>query len=136
MTPTQRTLRRLKNQNLKAAIVEKWIPFGIRRDGSGKIIGRGVRRDLFGIIDIIALDINRGVIGIQSTGQDFAGHHRKLTLEKKEECIQWLLTPGSHLELWGWRKLKVNRGREAIRWEPRIKVYTIADFTDIDLLLK
>lgn len=116
MTPTQRTLRALRAQGRVCGIVEKWNAHD------------RIRKDLFGIIDIIALDPERGVVGVQSTGQDFAGHHRKLTEEKAQECIHWLETPGTVLELWGWRKIKVKRGGKAKIWEPRIRVYTLADF--------
>lgn len=123
MTPTQRTMKELKARGHKCGIVEKWNRYAWRPGG-----GRGVRQDLFGIIDIIALDTNRGVIGVQSTGTDFAGHHRKLTQEKAQECMVWLETPGAHLELWGWRKIKVKRGGKQMIWEPRIKIYTLEDF--------
>lgn len=118
MTPTQRTLRELKRQGRVCAIVEKWIPHA------------RVRKDMFGIIDVIALDPQRGVVGVQSTGQDFAGHHRKLTEQKAQECVDWLQTPGTVLELWGWRKVKKTRGGKQMIWAPRIREYTLADFID------
>jgi hypothetical protein len=70
----------------------------------------GIRQDLFGIIDVLALDPQRGVVGVQSTGNDFAGHMRKLTEERAQECLDWLRTPGTALELWAWRKIKAARG--------------------------
>jgi hypothetical protein len=122
MTPTQRTLAALHRKGLKCGIVEKWNPFVRRKDG-----GRGIRMDLFGFIDIIALDPNRGVIGVQSTGNDFAGHDRKIRIERRAECTCWLLTPGAHFELWAWRKVKVKRGMKKTIYEPRIKIYTLDD---------
>lgn len=122
MTPTQRTIKALRAKGMKCGIVEKWNRFVPRANG-----GMGVRQDLFGIIDIIALDPERGVVGVQSTGQDFAGHHKKLTGERASECIMWLSTPGTCLELWGWRKLKP-RGSSRPKWEPRVKEYTLNDF--------
>lgn len=127
MSPTQRTMRALKDQGMVCGIVEKWNRFAVRGDGQ-----RGVRQDLFGILDIIALDSKRGVIGVQSTGTDFAGHHKKLTEEKAQECVHWLETPGTVLELWGWRKVKVKRGGKAMIWQPRVRVYTLLDFMDND----
>ena len=100
------------------AIVEKWNAYA------------RVRQDLFGIIDIIALDPERGVVGIQSTGNDFANHMTKLTVEKAQECADWLRTPGTGLELWAWRKVKVKRGGKAEVWAPRIRVLTLEDFYD------
>lgn len=63
MSPTQRTIRELKNQGRKCAIVEKWNAY------AGPL---GIRQDLFGIIDVIALDPQRGVVGVQSCGSNFA----------------------------------------------------------------
>ena len=118
MSPTERTLKALKERGLICGIVERFNRFG------GPF---GIRQDLFGILDIIALDIEKGVIGVQSTGQDFAGHIKKLTIEKAKESHDWLRTPGTSLELWGWRKVKKVRGGKAMVWKPRVKVLTIDD---------
>lgn len=117
MTPTQRTLRELKTRGLKCAMVEKW-------NAHAKI-----RQDMFGIIDIIALDPTRGIVGVQSTGTDFSEHDKKLMVEKAQECKDWLSTPGAHLELWSWRKVSLKRGGKAKVWAPRIKIYTLDDFS-------
>jgi len=85
----------LREQGLVCAIVERWNPNG----GS-----YGIQQDAYGIIDVFTLDPQRGFIGIQSTGQDFAGHFYKLTEEKAQECLDWLSTPVTDLELWAWRK--------------------------------
>ena len=119
VSPTQRTIRELKNQGRKCAIVEKWNTF---------VGPHGIRQDLFGIIDVLALDPVRGFVGVQSCGQDFAAHERKLLEERAEECIDWLSTPGGALELWGWRKVKVKRGGKALRWQPRIREFVLTDF--------
>jgi hypothetical protein len=86
-----------------------------------------IRIDLFHIIDVIALG-EHGVRGIQCCGTSFSAHDRKLLVDERENSIAWLSTPGTTLELWGWRKVKVKRGGKAVRYEPRIKVYTLADF--------
>lgn len=86
-----------------------------------------MRKDLFGIIDIIALDPEHGVVGIQSCGQDFAAHERTILVERHEETRDWLSTPGATLELWGWRRVKVKRGGKAVRWTPRIRSFSLAD---------
>ena len=88
----------------------------------------GVRQDLFGIIDVIALDPQRGVIGVQSCGADFAAHERKFFEERASECIDWLSTPSTRLELWGWRKVKLKRGGKAMRWQPRVREFDLQDF--------
>ena len=112
-------MRELRNQGRRCAIVEKW---------NMHVGPHGVRQDLFGIIDVIALDPQRGVVGVQSCGMNFAEHERKFFEERAEECIDWLSTPGTALELWGWRKVKLKRGGKAMRWQPRIREFTLADF--------
>lgn len=116
LSPTQRTLRSLREHGLIAGIVEKFNPY------AGKF---GIRQDLFGIIDIIALDPEKGVIGVQSAGSAFSEHIHKMTEEKAQECIDWLSTPGAHLVLWSWRKVKLNRGGKAERWSPRVAVFSL-----------
>ena len=118
LSPTQRTLKALRAKGYTCAIVERWNAYA------------KIRQDLFGFIDIIALDPTRGVVGVQSTGTAFAQHDRKLTQERRDICLTWITTPGAHIELWGWRKVKVKRGGLAMRYEPRVKVYTVADFCD------
>lgn len=119
LTPTQRTLRELRGQGRVAAIVERW------NQHAGP---HGIRQDLFGIIDVIALDPTRGIIGVQSCGSAFAAHERTILEERTQESIDWLSTPGTVLELWGWRKVKIRRGGKAERWAPRIREFTLDDF--------
>jgi hypothetical protein len=118
MNPTQRTIRELKNQGRKCGIVERFNSF---------VGPHGIRQDLFGIIDIIALDPERGVVGVQACGQDFSGHFKKITIDRAEQTIDWLMTPGAVLELWGWRKVKLKRGGKAMRWKPRIREILLRD---------
>lgn len=118
MSPTQRTLAALKEQGRICGMVERFNRHG------GPF---GIRQDLFNIIDIIALDFKVGVVGVQSTGQDFAGHWKKLTEEKSKESHDWLRTPGTTLELWGWRKVKKVRGGKAMIWKPRVAQITLDD---------
>ncbi len=119
MSPTQRTMRYLRNEGLKCAVVEKFIanagPFG-------------QRKDLFGIIDVIALDPRRGVLGVQSCGSSFSEHKRKMIEDRAQDCIDWLETPGTALTLMGWRKVKLKRGGKAMVWRPRIHEFSLEDF--------
>lgn len=110
---TQRTLKYLRDQGYTSAIVEKWNSH------------TRTRHDLFGIIDIIALDPKNGVIGVQSTGSAFSEHYKKLTEEKATETRQWLETPGTQLVLIGWRKVKKVRGGKVMVWKPRILNITL-----------
>lgn len=112
---TSRTLCYIREQGWEADKVEQFNPY------AGKF---GQRKDLFGIIDIIALT-EKGIMGIQSCGQAFAEHNRKILAEPM--ALKWLEKGGS-LMLIGWRKIKLKKGGKAMRWSPRIKEYCIEDF--------
>lgn len=122
MSPTQRTIRELKNQGRTCGIVERFI--------SNSNLGHGIRSDLFHIFDIVSLDSARGIIGVQTCGSDFAAHYRKITEEFGENAIEWL-TCGGVIELWSWRKVKFKRGGKLMVWKPRIKEITFEDFKGI-----
>jgi len=117
ISATQRTLRELRNQGRICGIVERYNSF------AGPF---GKRFDLFGFIDIIALDTDRGIIGIQSCGQSFSEHIKKITEERNQECYEWLRC-GGKAELWGWRKVKLKKGGKAMRWKPRIADIILED---------
>ncbi len=104
-SPMQRTKAELKKQGIINGVVERWIQRARKRI------------DLFGIIDLIALD--NGVVGIQVTGSDFSSHKIKIMEDEKENTLVWLKN-GGRLEVWGWRKLKKVRGKKATYWSPRI----------------
>ena len=114
-SPTQRTLKALRARGCQAEVVERWLAHVHRGGGA-----MGVRRDLFGWIDIVALEPGRGIGGVQSTGQDFSGHLRKLQRERGPQVRAWLQA-GGWAELWGWRKL---RGI----WTPRVLSLALEDF--------
>ena len=120
-SPTQRTLKRLRDCEYRCGIVERWLPI------PG---GFGRRKDLFNIIDIIALTPD-GVLGVQSCGSSFSEHWKKLTETEAEQTRAWLKTPGTSLEIWGWRKLKsrLKSGKvgKGMRWQPRIQAVTLKD---------
>ncbi len=119
MSPTQRTLAALKAKGCIVGNVERFQRF------AGKF---GVRQDLFGFIDLIALDVQGGTtIGVQSTGTSFSGHEHKILEECRALAALWLLC-GNRLQLWGWRKLKKKRGGKATYWAPRVKEYSLEDF--------
>ena len=117
LSPTQRTLRALREQGRVAAIVEKYNAY------AGPF---GRREDLFGIIDVLALDPDRGVVGIQCcAGSGFAAHRTKILEERHQETHDWLSTPGTALEIWAWRKVKLQRGGKAERWMPKVETITL-----------
>ncbi len=114
LSPTQRTLKAMREQGRLSGIVEKFQRFG------GKF---GIRQDLFGFIDIICIDPKDGIIAIQSCGQDFSSHVNKLKEDRNEAVFEWL--KHAPLELWGWRKVKLKRGGKAMRWKARVADFII-----------
>lgn len=111
---TQRTLKALRDQGCVCGMVERFNPH------AGPF---GIRIDLFGFLDIIAVDDT--IRGIQSCGQSFAEHDRKILAN--DVAPKWLAA-GGIIELWGWRKLLKKRGGKQKIWVPRIKIYTMEDF--------
>jgi hypothetical protein len=62
----------------------------------------------------------KGVLGVQSCGSEHAKHVKTIEETRLQETVEWLRTPGTSLELWSWRKVKVKRGGKAMVWRPRI----------------
>lgn len=120
LSPTQRTMKLLRDQGQICWIVERFI---------SQAGPHGKRIDLFNIIDIIALTAD-STLGIQSCGQDFAAHLEKLTVEMADETITWLSGP-RELHLYGWRKVKHKRGGTAMRWRPRVAVISLDENDNI-----
>jgi hypothetical protein len=116
LSPVQRTLRALRDRGLLVGIVERFNQY------AGPF---GRREDLFGFLDLIAVDVD-SVIGVQVCGADFAEHDRKIREECREDALAWIRV--ARLELWSWRKVKLRRGGKAMVWAPRVKRYTEADF--------
>jgi len=116
---TSRTLEYIRSQGWEAAIVERFNPY------AGEF---GQRKDMFGFADIVAMGEGK-IIAIQSCGQAFSEHDRKITQDElvAPKALQWLKN-GGHIQLVGWRKVKLKRGGKAMRWSPRIKLYSEEDF--------
>lgn len=110
-TPTARTLEYCRKHGWIAQCVEQTIP---------KMF---IKRDLFGVIDIIAITPERQIIGIQATGDSVSGNvsTRKHKILAEPRALAWLLT-GARLEVWGWGK----RGAQGERKLWRLRVEPIA----------
>lgn len=92
MSPTARTLKVLREGGLIADVVERWIP------------GANIRKDLFGFIDILAMD-GPITIGIQCTSGSHVADRIKKILSIPAARI-WLTNPERRIAVHGWRKLK------------------------------
>ena len=92
MTPTARSLAHLRKLGATAEVVERWIPQARKR------------KDLFGFIDIVALDGMPGTLGVQTTSAGNVSHR----LEKIETACRFAmerwLEAGNRIVIHGWAK--------------------------------
>ena len=77
ISPTQRTLKALREQGAKVQVVEHWNPFAKRRI------------DVFHFIDILALIPGKGIVGVQCTSDSNRASHREKILTN-EYAPEWL----------------------------------------------
>jgi len=110
MTPTQRSLAYLRKMGHTVAIVEKWNPHA------------KIRQDLFGFIDIVALDGLPGLLGVQTT----SGSNVSARIKKAQDSpnLALWLKAGNRFHVHGWRKAGA-RGKRKI-WELRLVEVTDA----------
>ncbi len=90
-SPTQRSLKLLRDEGYTAQVVEKFNMFA------------HVRQDLFNFIDIVAIrkDV-KGVLGIQTTVQAAGANHMKKI--KATTTYKTWLAGGNQIELHCWAK--------------------------------
>lgn len=100
MSPTARSLDRLRRLGYLADTVERWIAQA------------GVKRDLFGCIDLVAIkEGEAGVLGVQATSIDHVSH--RLEKARALPALAVWLRASNRFEVWGW----VKRGP---RWEVKV----------------
>ena len=88
MTPTQRSLKALRDLGYLVEVVEKWNSF------------TRTRKDLWGWADLLA--IRRGeVLAVQVTSEGVANRVKKVT---DSETIARVREAGVRIEVHGWRK--------------------------------
>jgi hypothetical protein len=115
---TQLTLKLFRSLGYEADVAEKWIAMA----GGG-----GVRRDLFGCLDILALHPEaQRVIGIQSTSDgQLSPHFAKIRQEPRAGL--WLQC-GQELLVVGWKRTtprkKDGSPGKAMRWGQRVFRFT------------
>lgn len=113
MSPTQRSLKLLRDQGHTAQVVEKWNAFAKRRI------------DLFGVIDIVAIHPDAiGCKGIQTTsGSNMSARIAKAMAEPTLKT--WLKT-GNSFVIHGWRTIKDGNRRKMM---PIVVKFTCKDDT-------
>lgn len=108
MTPTERSLAVLRELGFQASVVERWTPHG------GVPIGRrcgackhqrttGLRKDLFGFIDILAVG-TPGTLAIQATAGGVSVRLKKILDAEHRDALIAVLQAGWRVEVWGWAK--------------------------------
>ncbi len=102
MTPTALSLRYLRDEGWLVDVCERWVP-------SGRI-GQ-VRKDLFGLIDLVAVR-SAETMGVQTTSNsNVANHLTKMTDADHAVALAGLRAAGWTVVIHGWRK-STRDGRE------------------------
>mgnify|MGYP001553185756 CR=1 FL=1 len=97
-SPTQRSLKKLRDEGWLADVVEKWIP------------GANIRRDLYGFIDILCISGSE-TLAVQATSYaHVADRVKKIT---EHENLSMVRDAGWCIQVHGWRKVKN-------RWQCRV----------------
>lgn len=103
-SPSAMSLERCRKLGYQAQVVERWIPRAFRRV------------DLFGGLDIVALDGHPGCLGIQAcAGGDASTHCHKL--EQEPRLVEWLRHE-NRLQIWSWSR-KGKAGKRKL-WTCRV----------------
>lgn len=112
-SPTQRSLKLLRDLGFTCQIVEHWNAFARRRI------------DLFGIIDIVAIKSgSTGVLGVQTTTSDNLS--ARVHKAEAEETMKIWLNCGNRLLIHGWDKSRLV-AREMILEDGKLVVVKVND---------
>lgn len=101
-SPTQRTLKKLKDEGYVAAIVERWNPFA------------RIRQDLYCFVDVLGLKDGE-TLAVQTTTQ--AHQAERIKKIKAHPNYKVLKKASWTIHVHGWRKLK--KGKRYL-WECRV----------------
>lgn len=97
-SPTQRSLKLMRERGFYAEVVERWIP------------GANIRRDLFGFADLLCLGAEGELALVQSTSASNLA--ARITKIAESPLIGRVRKAGFRIYAHGWRKVKG-------RWEAR-----------------
>jgi hypothetical protein len=98
VTPTQRSLKYLRDDGYMAAVVEKWNPHA------------RIRQDLFGIVDILAIRDGETLAVQTTSGSSVSARVRKIA---DSDAIANIRKAGWRFHVHGWRKN--SKGRYVLR---------------------
>lgn len=91
-SPTQRSLKHLRELGYHADVVEKTIPHCF------------IKRDLWNWVDIMAVSPKLGILGVQTTTKGNMG--ARLEKARGNAALMAFIIAGGFLDCHGWRKLK------------------------------
>ena len=115
-SPTTRTIAKMKDEGYIIGVVERFIKAG----------RFGIRKDLFGFIDLIGCKPSQvGAVGIQTTsGSNFSSHiHKILDNDEVLQNARTWVKAGNRILLHGWSK-KGPRGKRKL-WTCREQELTL-----------
>lgn len=98
MTPTQLTLRYLRENGWLAEVVERWVP------------GANIRKDLFGFVDIVALRDGE-TLAVQATS--YSNISARVNKIADSDAVSQVRKANWQIWVVGWRKVN-NRWTEKI----------------------
>ena len=110
MSPTERTLRWLRDAGWRADVVERWLPHA------------RVRKDVYGFIDILCIN-DDDTLGVQATSAANVGS-RIQKIRALDAARSWLVG-GRKLWVVGWRKYR--KAEAGKHWRPLVRELTLSD---------
>lgn len=116
-SPTQRSLKLLKDMGYRSQVVERWNPHA------------RVRQDLFGVIDIVALDpAIRRILAVQTTSRSNMSA-RIGKIKESAEAKDWAICCGP-IYVHGWDKHKYRWRVRQVRMEYGEEGWTVYEIDD------
>jgi hypothetical protein len=120
--PTQRTLEHCRERGWIIGVVELTIPHTF------------LKRDLFGVYDLIGISPEGQICGIQAKGMQGVSAGVATFKENLEVIAAWEKA-GGHSLVVAWRKIKVKtqKGTTLDRWKPRwVEIDSTGEETEIE----
>jgi hypothetical protein len=111
-SPTQRSLKHLRDLGFTAEVTERWNAYA------------KIRQDLFGFVDILAIK-DDSTLAVQTTSRS----NRSARLNKilaNDKAKVWLMSPARQLEIHGWAKVGPRGKRKT--WQVMVTPVTLASF--------
>lgn len=115
MSPTQRSLKLLRDEGWLAVVVERWNPYA------------KIRQDLLGFGDILAVKGNVCTMIQTTSGDHVAARISKILAEPN--AMAWLSVPSHIIEVHGWRKVGPRGKRKT--WQVRRQYLTVGGGTNL-----